>query len=141
MMFKLHAKKNNYLISCWRYKGFTLLEVMVALLVVALALTALVKGTAGKVNNANELRNKTFAQWVAVNKINEWRAQNLFPAITRTTGQQMMGKQEWYWSTQVIKTENKNIRRVEISVYNDEEMRSKKLQPVIRLTSFLSKSL
>jgi len=140
-MYTLPTKKNHYLVSRYQNKGFTLLEVMVALLVVALALTALVKGAAGKVNNANELRNKTFAQWVAVNKINEWRAQNLFPAITRTTGQQMMGKQEWYWSTQVIKTENKNIRRVEISVYNDEEMRSKKLQPVIRLTSFLSKFL
>lgn len=140
-MFNLPAKNKHHLIAHWRSKGFTLLEVMVALLVVALALTALVKGAGEKVNNANELRDKTFAQWVAVNKINEWRAQNLFPGISRTTGQQMMGQQEWYWASQVIKTEDKNIRRVELSVYKNEEARSKKEQPVIRLTSFLSRAI
>ncbi len=122
------------------YSGFTLLEVMIALLIVALALMALVKGAGSNVNHANELRDKTFAQWVAVNKINEWRAQKLFPAISRTTGQQMMGKLEWYWASQVFKTEDKNIRRVELSIYKDEEARNTKKQPVIRLISFLSKS-
>ncbi len=140
-MFYLPAKNKHHVTTSWRSNGFTLLEVMVALLVVALALTTLVKSAGNKVNNANELRDKTFAQWVAVNKINEWRAQNLFPGISRTTGQQMMGKQEWYWVSKVIKTEDKNIRRVELSVYKDEEARSKKESPVIRLTSFLSRAL
>ena len=132
--------------KCFKYnflnnKGFTLLEVMVSLLIVALALTTLVKGAAGNVNNANELRDKTFSQWVAVNKINEWRAQKLFPPVGKTSGQQMMGKEEWYWVAQVINTENKDIRRVEISVYKDEEKKDNKDQFVIRLVSFLSKSI
>lgn len=122
-------------------KGFTLLEVMVSLLIVALALTSLVKGAAGNVNNANQLRDKTFAQWVAVNKTNEWRAQRLFPPVGKTMGQQMMGKQEWYWVANVITTENKDIRRVEVSVYKDEEKKDKKEQPTIRLISFLSKAI
>ena len=129
--------------KCLKYnflnKGFTLLEVMVSLLIVALALTSLVKGAAGNVNNANELRDKTFSQWVAVNKINEWRAQKLFPSVGKTSGQQMMGKEEWYWVAQVISTENNDIRRVEISVYKDEEKKDNKDQSTIRLVSFLSK--
>ncbi len=134
-------KNNEYLYTPSQGKGFTLLEVLVALVFVAIVLTGLVKGVGENVNNANELQDKTFAQWVAVNKINEWRLQNLFPAISRTTGEQMMGEQEWYWASQVIKTEDKNIRRVELSVYKDEESRNKNLQPVIRLTSFLSKPI
>ncbi|VAW91786.1 hypothetical protein MNBD_GAMMA23-126 [hydrothermal vent metagenome] len=140
-MLKSHVKNNNYSGMSLQRCGFTLLEVLVALVIVAFALTALVKGAGGKINNANELRDKTFAQWVAVNKINEWRAQSVFPAISRTTGQKMMGQQEWYWASKVIKTEDKNIRRVELSVYKDEEARNRKLQPVIRLTSFLSKGI
>ena len=132
----LHSKLiSNKILS----KGFTLLEVMVSLLIVALALTSLVKGAAGNVNNANQLRDKTFTQWVAVNKVNEWRAQRLFPSIGKTTGQQMMGLQEWYWVANVIKTENKDIRRVEVSVYKDEDKKDKNEQPVTRLISFLSK--
>jgi len=140
MIFYLAIKKYHR-VDASRVNGFTLLEVMVALLIVALSLTALVKGAAGKINNANELRDKTFAQWVAVNQINEWRVQKLFPSISRTTGQQMMGKQEWFWSSKIIKTEDKNIRRVELSVYKNEDARSKKQQPVMRLTSFLSKEI
>lgn len=140
--------KRNFLSKCLNRKlkvsycnGFTLLEVMVSLLIVALALTSLVKGTAGNVNNANELRAKIFAQWVAINKTNEWRAQKLFPSVGRTSGQQMMGKQEWYWVANVINTENKDIRRVEVSVFKEEEQKEKKDLAIIKLVSFLSKSI
>lgn len=124
-----------------RCKGFTLLEVMVALLVVAIAITGLVKVAAKNVNNANYMHDKTFAQWVAVNKINEWRAQNIFPELTRITGQQMMGKQEWFWDAKGIETDDKNTRRVEIGVYKNEESRDKKEQPITRMISFLSKKI
>lgn len=126
-------KKCKFLSS----KGFTLLEVMVSLLIVALALTALVKGAAQKVNAANELRDKTFAQWVAVNKVAEWRSRK-FISNSTLSGDDMMGKQEWYWIAKFIKTENKNIRRVEVSVYKDEEQKAKKEQPIIRFSAFLS---
>jgi len=131
--------------KCLKYnflnKGFTLLEVMVALFFAAIALTALVQRAAENVNNANYLRDKTFSQWVAVNKINEWRVQKLFPPVGKTSGQQMMGKEEWFWVAQVINTENKDIRRVEISVYKDEEKKDNKDQSINRLVSFLSKSI
>ena len=119
-------------------KGFTLLEVMVSLLIVALALTSLVKGAAGKVNNANELRDKTFAQWVAVNKITEWRTLHTLPKSSSAVGEQMMGKQEWFWEAKFKKTGNRNIRRAEISVYKDEEKKDKKETPIIRFITFIS---
>ena len=124
-----------------KLSGFTLLEVMVALLIVALALTTLVKGAAEKVNNATYLRDKTFAQWVAINKTSEWRVQKLFPRVGRTSGQQMMGKQQWYWVANTIATADKNIRRVEVSVFKDEDDKNRKKQPLIRLIAFLSKNI
>ena len=119
-------------------KGFTLLEVMVSLLIVALALTALVKGTAGKVNNANELRDKTFAQWVVVNVITEWRALKTLPTSDRAAGEKMMGKQEWYWKAKFTKTDIGNIRKVEFDVYKDEESRSDKENSIIHFISYIS---
>jgi len=127
-------KLTLYLKKDFLNKGFTLLEVMVSLLIVALALTALVKGAGQKVNAANDLRDKTFAQWVAVNKVTEWRSQR-FISNSQVTGDDMMGKQEWYWVARFIKTENKSIRRVEMSVYKDE---AKEGQPVVRFNAFLS---
>jgi len=130
---------DRHFVRCNKSKGFTLLEVMVSLLIVALAVTALVKGSAGKVNNANYLRDKTFAQWVAINKTNEWRSQNLFPSIGRTSGQQMMGTQEWFWVANIIATEDKDIRRVEVSVFKEEKDKNNKTQPIAKLTAFLRK--
>jgi len=127
-----HLKKGLY------NKGFTLLEVMVSLLIVALALTSLVKGAAGKVNNANELRDKTFAQWVAVNKITEWRALHTLPTSNSAAGEQMMGQQQWFWAAKFIKTDIGSIRKAEISVYKDEEKKDKKEQPIIRFITFIS---
>jgi len=118
--------------------GFTLLEVMVSLLIVALALTALVKGTGQKVNAANDLRDKTFAQWVAINKITEWRSQKLISSRT-LTGDDTMGKQDWYWVATFLKTENKKILRVKMSVFKDEQSKKDKESPTVVLHAFLSK--
>lgn len=118
-------------------KGFTLLEVMVSLLVVAIALTPLVQGAAGQVNNANELRDKTFAQWVAINKVTEWRSRK-FISSSPIEGDDMMGRQEWFWIANFIKTENKNIRRVEVSVYKSEENKDRKENAVVRFIAFLT---
>lgn len=125
-------------ISRFKSHGFTLLEVMVSLLIVAVALTALVKGAAEKVNNANELRDKTFAQWVAVNKITEWRTFHTLPKSNSAEGEQMMGKQNWFWVAKFVKTEIKSIRKVILSVYKDEENKDNKTQPIIRFTTFMS---
>ena len=119
-------------------QAFTLLEVMVSLLIVALALTALVKGAAEKVNVANHLRDKTFAQWVAINKLTEWRTMKTLPRTNNASGTQNMGKEEWFWAATFIKTDNKNIFKAEINVFKSEESKDNKAQPLVKLITYIS---
>ena len=54
-----------------RATGFTLLEVLVALAVLAIAMGAVIGATTQSVNTVGVLRDRTFATWVALNKVNE----------------------------------------------------------------------
>ncbi len=56
-----------------RHRGFTLLEVLVALAVLAIAMAALIKTGGENTRSAAYLRDKTLAQWVAMNVIAEQR--------------------------------------------------------------------
>lgn len=57
-------------------RGFTLLEVLVALAILAIALGALIKAGSTNTANAVYLRDKTFAHWVALNTITEMQVRD-----------------------------------------------------------------
>lgn len=99
--------------------GFTLLEVMVALLVVALALAALV-GTAGRsaVDTAH-LRDRTVAAWVAQNVIADLRLESEWPAPGRRRGQTMMLERTWFWEARIAPAADTALRQVEVAVTQD----------------------
>jgi len=96
--------------------GFTLLEVMVALFVVAIALGGAIKVMGNAAQNTSRLSNKTFAQWVALNQIAKLNIEKAWPKLGETKGDSKMASQEWVWVQKTIKTEDKRIKRVEISV-------------------------
>ena len=60
-------------------RGFTLIEVMVALVIVAIALAAGMKAAAALTDNAGRLRSVTAAQWCAENQLTELRLSHQFP--------------------------------------------------------------
>jgi len=59
--------------SCRGSRGFTLVEVLVALMVVAMGLAALMVAVSGTARTSGYLRDKTLAQWMALNRISEVR--------------------------------------------------------------------
>jgi len=61
--------------------GFTLLEVLIALLVLALALLALMRTAAVQVDNFAALRERTLAGWLAQDLLTETRLGNPFPPV------------------------------------------------------------
>lgn len=97
-------------------RGFTLLEVMVALAVVAIALAALVKGGSQSAVTAAHLRDKSFAHWVAMNRVAELRLQKEWPATGDSTGDEEMANRHWYTLAKVIATEDPDLRRLEVEV-------------------------
>ena len=106
-----------------KQKGFTLIEVIVALGIIATAMAAVMMTVSANVQNATGLKERTFAHWVAMNKMAELHIANEteWPSIKKTTGETLMAEHEWHWEQEVIKTPIDNVRRVYIRVRTNEE--------------------
>ncbi|VAW99046.1 hypothetical protein MNBD_GAMMA22-1415 [hydrothermal vent metagenome] len=115
--------------------GFTLLEVLVALAVLSIAMIALVKTPVAIASNQSYLKAKTFAEYVALNKIAEIHLDRNFPALGTKQGSELMAGKEWFWKSKIIKTNSlfKNIRRIELSVYAEEGDDSSEIIKIISL--------
>lgn len=103
-----------------QYRGFTLLEVLVATSVIAIALAAIIRLTTMSSANLTHLRDKTFAHWVAMNQMAELQAKEGYPAIGRSSGEEEMAGREWFWTMEVQKTPDEDLRRVEINVHKEQ---------------------
>lgn len=104
--------------------GFTLLEVMIALAVLAIALSAIITGVSRHANNATYLRDRTFAHWVAMNKITEAQIVKEWPAVGESKGTASMADREWYWDVAVSSSGDADVRRVDVKVYAEQAKKS-----------------
>lgn len=102
-----------------RARGFTLLEVMVAVAVLAIAMTAVIKAGAEMTANARHLEERTFAQWVAGNVLTELQAGD-FWSDEGDDGTRAMGGRDWHWEARVEDTPNPDFRRVDVDVFRDD---------------------
>jgi general secretion pathway protein I len=121
-------------------RGFTLLEVLVAVLLLGLALTALVKLAGLEARATAQLRDGTFAQWVAANALAETRLGEPFPAPGRREGESVLASRRWRWQLDVATTDVESIHRMDVSVF-DAERRARgegddEDVPVATLTGF-----
>lgn len=115
-------------------RGFTLLEVLVALAVLAIALAALVKGGAQSASTTAHLRDKSLAHWVAMNRIVELSLQREWPALGESRSEEKMADRQWYCLAKVSTTEDPDLHRVEVEVRASDEKEAPSLQ---RLIAFL----
>lgn len=100
----------------WRQRGFTLLEVVVALAILSIALLAAVKGISEHVGNTAYLKERSFAHWVAMNKVAELQLGNDWPGAGVLKGTAEMGGADWHWEVTVSETPNPEIRRLDVRV-------------------------
>jgi general secretion pathway protein I len=97
-------------------RGFTLIEVMVALAIVAFGLTALFATTTQTVDASAYLRDKTLAQWIALNRITEARLEGKPPEDEDMSGELEYAGESWRWELKTIPTAVKGIVRLEARV-------------------------
>ncbi len=125
---------------CGPLRGFTLIEVMVALAVVALAIPALLFTLNQQIDGTAYLRDRSLAQLVASNRLAELRLslrsgqQNL---RGRISGSENMAGREWFWQIQSQSTEIPNFSRVELQIRAREDTDS---TPLYTLVAYLAAS-
>ena len=118
-----------------RLQGFTLLEVLIALAVLALAMGAVIKAASDYTSNQSYLRDRTLAMWVARNVLVEYQVKGEWLSVGEREGTREMGNQEWRWLARISQTEEAELRRLDVEVYpvdsDDDE------NPVSVLSGFL----
>lgn len=99
-----------------RRGGFTLVEVMVALAIASLALAAVAAAISQMVSAASSIRERTYASWIAQNRLAEMRLANVIPEVSTTSGEVEYAALEWEWRATVSETEVENLFRVDVEV-------------------------
>lgn len=101
---------------CTHQRGFTLIEVLAALVIVGLGMLAVIEAISQTINNADYIRQKTIAHWVAMNKLTEFRLSNAAPKNGESDAYINMAGSTWHWRMTISETDVKSMQRIDIHV-------------------------
>lgn len=102
-------------------RGFTLLEVLIALTIFAAIATVISGTTSQTTDTALYLQNRTLATWIAENRLAEIRLSRAVPSQGESNDSQDMADREWKVSTKVESTEMNGVVRITIGVSLSEQ--------------------
>jgi len=117
-----------------RIRGFTLLEVMVAMTILALTMGAVIRAVGGYTANQAYLRDRTLAAWVARNVLVEQQVNDAWPSVGELKGSAEMGGREWRWVGTVSQTDEQDLRRLDVKIRPSDAEES---EPIAVLSGFL----
>lgn len=118
-------------------RGFTLIEVVVALAIVAVGMLAVFKTIGDTVRNVDDLRDRSFAEWIADNRITEMRISGEMPSVEETAGELDYAGRHWHWVTKVSQTQVQGLRRIDVSVRREEDPEG---TAVVTLAGFIGRT-
>jgi general secretion pathway protein I len=122
-----------------RGRGFTLVEVLVALMIIAMALAALMIAVSGTARNSGYLRDKTLAQWIALNRLTEVRLNLTKFGQNTDTGELDFASRTWHYDTRYFDTSFPDMKRIVVRVWAGDA--KAKGNPLAESTGFLGSSL
>jgi general secretion pathway protein I len=99
-----------------RHRGFTLIEVLAALVIVALGMLGVIQAVTQTARNGTYLREKTLAHWIGLNLITERRLQPSPPDVSESSDEVEFAGRRWRWTMRVTQTEVESLRRMDVSV-------------------------
>ncbi|HUI99362.1 MAG TPA: type II secretion system minor pseudopilin GspI [Usitatibacter sp.] len=99
-----------------REVGFTLIEILVAVAILAVALAATTRAAGIATDGARETRERLLATWAAENRIAELRARRVFPSVGTTSFAAQEGNLALAIDETVSDTSNPTMRRVDLAV-------------------------
>ena len=99
-------------------RGFTLLEVLIALAIVAMSVGALLGTVTSSASNIIYLKEKTLAEWVALNRLTELRIDQHMPTEGKRTGNTVMAGMRWEWQEEVVELPTvEGLFRIEVRAH------------------------
>jgi general secretion pathway protein I len=119
--------------------GFTLVEVLVALIIVAMGLSALMIAVSSTARSSGALRDKTLAQWMALNRLTEVRLNLVKFGQNTDTGEVNFANRTWHYDTRYYDTSIATMKRVVVRVYAGDA--KTKGNPLAESTGFLGTAL
>jgi len=114
--------------------GFTLIEILIALTILSIALTAIIKSTSQNIKDTYYLQHKTIATWIGTEMIHEAQAGIVkFPIAPDTLDEEkkVLGE-NWLITGSVRGTPNPKIQQLEVAVFQNSDER-----PLVQLKSYL----
>jgi general secretion pathway protein I len=96
--------------------GFLLVEVLIALAILAIPLAAITRVVGQAIDTTAALRDRSIAMWVAQDRLTMHRIERDWPALKTTNGTSEMAGRSWRWQEKVISTPIVQLRRVEIEI-------------------------
>jgi general secretion pathway protein I len=118
-----------------RQRGFTLLEILVALAIVAIALGAIIVNGGNAAGAAGSLREKSLAMWVAHNRMAEIDLAPVWPNTGKSNDDVTMGGIAWTWRETVQPTADPTLRRIDIDIEKKDQPKAGRFAS---LTGFVS---
>jgi len=97
-------------------RGFTLIEVLVALAIVAIGMAAVLESIGSSADSAVYLRDKTLAEWIALNQLSQVRLAAQAPAVGSSNGELDYAGRHWRWRQEISDGGFPGILRIDVSV-------------------------
>lgn len=119
--------------------GLTLIEVLIALSIVGIALTAVIKATSQNIRSTTYLQSKTIAMWVGQQVLSEVQLGllNLPNSPDSLKQDTEMFNQNWYWQAEQEDTPNKKIKKIAVHVFTKDPDEDDQTKAIISLESYL----
>jgi len=95
-------------------KGFTLLETLVAMAVLAISMVAVIQTAGSSVTAQNHLQEKIYAEWVALNQLTRMQVAAEVPKVGKYEGTEKMAGRQWRWFAQVQATSNPFLLKADV---------------------------
>lgn len=107
-------------------RGFTLIEVLVALVIVAVGMAALLGSLTSAADSSIYLRDKAFAEWIALNRISELRLAARRPSKGKSSGEIDYAGRKWKYEQEIVETDVPGLLRIDVRIADAAEQASRR---------------